>query len=155
MLGAEGQTLHCADLLVLVWGAGAVLRSVPYPCEAESVLTCACAPAACPYGQPTTETVSRPFVAQPVPAGDCLWVNVEIVPDAIVYATAAATNQPVAIGITAQTLTFDGGAGAVTVTIPTGVVTFSPDNATVPTTSFDGNAWQTAVAASSTGQARR
>ncbi len=119
-------------------------------------LTCAFAPAACPYGKPATERVSRPFVAQPVPAGDCLWVNVEIVPDAIIYATAVATNQPVAIGITSQTLTFDGGAGPVTVTLPTGVVTFSPDSTTVPTTSFDGNAWQTAVAASSNGsQARR
>ena len=88
---------------------------------------------------------------QSVPASDCLWVNVEVVPDAVVYETVVATNQAVTIGITSQTLTFDGGAGPVTFTIPAGVVTFSPDSATVPTTSFVGGVWETIIAASSTG----
>ena len=125
---------------------------------ADSMLTCicvraltnACAPAVCPYGQPTTATVSQPFVMEPVPVSDCLWVNVEIVADATVYAAVVATNQAVEIGITSQTLTFDGGAGPVDITIPAGVVTFSPDSATVPTTSLVGGVWETTVAASST-----
>ena len=106
-----------------------------------------CALAVCTIGTPTTETVSQPFVPQPVPAGDCLWVSLEIVADADVCTTAEMTGAPVTVGVTGQTLTFDGGVGPVTVAIPPGVVTFSPSNGTAPMTSFDGSAWQTVASA--------
>ena len=103
--------------------------------------------AVCTIGTPTTETVSQPFVPLPVTAGDCLWVSLEIVADADVCTSAEMTGTPVAVGVTGQTLTFDGGAGPVVVVIPPGVVIFSPSNGTVPMTSFDGSSWQTMAAA--------
>ena len=86
-------------------------------------------------------------MAEPIVNGTCLWVSLEIVPDADVCGTAEMADAAVSVGVSGQTMTFDGGAGPVTVSIPPGVVTFSADNGTVPTTTFDGSAWQTVVAA--------
>ena len=110
-------------------------------------LTPFCALAVCTVGSPTTQTLSEPFVAQPVTVPDCLWVNLEITPGPEVCATAEMTGAAVTVGVSGQTLTFNGGAGPVTITVPPGLVTFSNVNGTVPTTFYDGTTWQTVVAA--------
>ena len=65
------------------------------------------------------------------------------VPNPSICDSVTSSGKAVVVAVTGQTVTFDAGAGPETVRMPDGIVTFSADASTTPTTSVDAaGAWQ-------------
>ena len=89
--------------------------------------------------------MGQTFVNTTVPGGDCLWFNIKLVPaDTSICDAVSSGNMPVVVGVTKQTVTFASGGTPVSLMIPDGVITFSPDESVTPTTIYDmtSGSWQ-------------
>jgi hypothetical protein len=88
--------------------------------------------------------VGQTFVNTTVPAGDCLWFNNKLVPDAGICDAITSSGKSVVVAVTGQTVTFASGGTPQSVMIPDGVITFSTDASVAPITVYDtqSGSWQ-------------